>query len=114
MIMVEHLPFNFGEKVGFLNYFQKALNPNVCRVSRTTLTRTLFHLYKKKSKKNLVKKFKNLNGQVAICSDIWSDHWQLHSYMGITAHYIDNDWVLQKRVLAFRVFDQSHTADNIY
>ena len=44
----------------------------------------------------------------------WSDHWQLHSYIGVTAHYIDSDWVLQKRILAFRVFDQAHSADNIY
>ena len=47
MVAVEHLPFNFGEKVGFVNYCQKALNPSACRVPRTTLTRTLFNLYKK-------------------------------------------------------------------
>ena len=34
--------------------------------------------------------------------------------MGVIAHYIDSDWVLQKRILAFRVFDQSHTVNNIY
>ena len=44
-----------------------------------------------KSKKDLVKYFKNFDGQVAIYSDIWSDHWQLHSYMGVTFYYIDND-----------------------
>ena len=113
MIAVEHLPFNFGEKVGFVNYCQKALNPSACRVPRTTLTRTLFSLYKK-SKKELIQYFKNYDGRIVICSDIWSDHWQLHSYMGVTAHYIDSDWILQKRILAFRVFDQAHTADNIY
>ena len=32
----------------------------------------------------------------------------------VTIHYIDSDWMLQKRILAFRVFDQAHTADNIY
>ena len=69
MVTVEHLPFNFGEKVGFLNYCQKALNPSACRVSRTTFTCTHFNLYKK-NKKDLVKYFKNFNGRVAICSDI--------------------------------------------
>ena len=34
--------------------------------------------------------------------------------MGVTAHYIDSDWILQKRILAFKVFDQAHTTDNIY
>ena len=50
MIAVEHLPFNFGENVDFVNYCQKALNPSACRVPRTTLTRTLFNLYKKVKK----------------------------------------------------------------
>ena len=47
MVAVEHLSFNFGEKVGFINYYQKALNPSACCVPRSTLTRTLFNLYKK-------------------------------------------------------------------
>ena len=34
--------------------------------------------------------------------------------MGVTAHYIDNDRILQKQILAFRVFVQFHTVDNIY
>ena len=48
MVAIEHLPFNFGEKVGFINYSQKALNLSVSRVPRFILTRTLFNFYKKK------------------------------------------------------------------
>ena len=79
----------------------------------TTLTCTLFNLYKN-SKKELIQYFKNYDGRIVIYSYIWSDHWQLHSYMGVTAYYIDSNWVLQKRILAFRVFDEAHTVDNIY
>ncbi|KAK2638123.1 hypothetical protein Ddye_025918 [Dipteronia dyeriana] len=39
MVAVEHLLFSFGEKVGFIKYCHKALNPAACRVPRTTLTR---------------------------------------------------------------------------
>ncbi|KAL5738266.1 hypothetical protein ACOSP7_031027 [Xanthoceras sorbifolium] len=53
-------------------------------------------------------------GRVSVCADIWSDHWQKHSYLGLTCHYVDQSWELQKRILAFRVFDDTHTADNIY
>ena len=67
MVTVEHLPFNFGEKVDFVNYCQKALNSSACRVLKPTLTRTLFNLYRK-SKKYLIKCFKNYNGRVSICS----------------------------------------------
>ena len=69
MVAVEHLPFNFGEKVGFVNYCQKTLNPSACHVPRTTLTHTLFNLYRK-SKKDFIKYFKNYDGRVAICFDI--------------------------------------------
>ena len=51
MVFIEHLPFNFGEKVGFLNYCQRALNPSTCLVPRIILIRTLFDLYKKKKKR---------------------------------------------------------------
>ena len=50
MVAVEHLLFNFGEKVGFVSYCQKALNPSACRIPRTTFTSTLFNLYKKVKK----------------------------------------------------------------
>ena len=39
---------------------------------------------------------------------------QQHSYLGVTCHFIDNSWIMQKRILAFRVFDGSHSAQNIY
>ena len=42
-------------------------------------------------KKDLVKYFEIFGGRVSICFDIWSDHWQLYSYMCVTTHYIDND-----------------------
>ena len=111
-ISVEHLSFSIGEKVGFVDYCQNALNPAAKRVPRTTLTRTVHKLYKN-GKKELQTLFNNCNGRVAICSDVWSDHWNVLSYMGITCHWIDDEWNLQKRLIAFRVFDIRHTATNI-
>ena len=50
MISMEHLSFNFGEKIGFVNYCQNALNPCAKRISRNTLKRTLYKLYSKEKK----------------------------------------------------------------
>ena len=50
-VAVDHLSFSFGEKLGFNNYCQKALNPQAKRVPRTTLTRTLKSLYRKTKKR---------------------------------------------------------------
>ena len=47
MVAVENLSFNFGENVGFINYYQRALNPSASCVPRTTLTYT-FLIYIKR------------------------------------------------------------------
>ena len=113
MVAVEHLSFSFGERVGFVNYCRKALNPAACRVPRATLTLTLEKIYEKEKKK-LEKYFEKYNSRVSVCADIWTDHWRSHSYIGVTCHFMDNAWNIQKRILAFRVFDDAHTAHHIY
>ena len=84
------MSFNFGENVGFVDYCQNALNPTAKWVPRIILTQTVHKLYKN-GKKELQRLFNNFNGRVAICSDVWSDHWNVHSYMGITCHWIDDE-----------------------
>ena len=69
MVVVEHLPFSFGENVGFINYCWQALNPDVCRFSRVTLTETLEKIYIKEKRK-LEKYFEKYNGRVSVCADI--------------------------------------------
>ena len=51
MVAVEHLLFNFGEKISFVNYCQKALNPSACCIHRSSLIGTFFNLYRKSIKK---------------------------------------------------------------
>ena len=113
LVSVEHLAFNFGEKLNFVTYCQNALNPAAKRVPRTTLTRTIKKLYKK-GKAEFQNFFFNFKGRVSLCCDIWSDHWQQHHYLGITCHWIDDAWCIQKRLLAYRVFDESHNAQNLW
>ena len=97
----------------FTNYVHKALQPAACRSGRNTTKRYVLNLFKK-GKESLTNMFKDFKYRVAICSDIWSDNFQTHSYMGVTCHWIDESWTLQKRIIAFRVFDDPHTAHNIY
>ncbi|KAK2651773.1 hypothetical protein Ddye_011629 [Dipteronia dyeriana] len=113
MVAVERLPFSFGEKVGFVNYCQTALNPAMQRVPRVTLTCALFSIYKKEKHK-LKSFFFQYQDRVSVCADILTDNFGSHHYMGVTCHYIDNNWNMQKRIIAFRVFDESHTAHNIF
>jgi hypothetical protein len=52
--------------------------------------------------------------KVAITSDIWTAGKHGLSYSCITAHYIDDAWNLQKRVISFRVLESPHTAEVIF
>ncbi|KZV58400.1 hypothetical protein F511_29755, partial [Dorcoceras hygrometricum] len=86
--------------------------PAIRRIPRNTLKRTI-HKLVATQKKESIKEFASLDNKVSLCSDIWSDHWQSCSYMGITCHWIDNEWNIQKRLLAYRCFNDPHTAQNI-
>ena len=113
VLAVEGLSFSFAQKVGFNDWMVNHVQPAYKPISRQTATRKMVKRFYLR-KNELIDYFqKNDKIQVSICSDIWSDHWQNHSYMGVTCHWIDDRFVLHKRVLAFRVFDESHTARNI-
>ena len=47
---MEHLSFNFDDKVGFVNYYQNALNPCAKRIPKNTLKCTLYKFYSKEKK----------------------------------------------------------------
>jgi hypothetical protein len=51
---------------------------------------------------------------VSITSDIWTAGKHGLGYSCVTGHWIDDQWVLQKRILSFRVLDSPHTANVIF
>ena len=54
------------------------------------------------------------NNKVSITSDIWTAGKHGLGYSCVTGHWIDDQWVLQKRILSFRVLDSPHTANVIF
>ncbi|CAH9107811.1 unnamed protein product [Cuscuta epithymum] len=112
-IVEENLPYLFSESVSFKEYAQTCLNPQFRSYSRKTVKKEIIRLYKAE-KLNLQIFFANYDGRVTVCSDIWEDTYHNLHYLGLTAHYVDDDWNLHKRVLAFREFNDRHTAEHIY
>lgn len=45
-------------------------------------------------------------------SDIWSGNAK-EDYLIVVAHYINNDWQLEKRVIGLVLIDVSHSGENI-
>lgn len=113
MVAAEALAFNFSQRVVFNDWLSTELQPAHRPISRQTCQRKMMKRYIIR-KAELVDYFKNHPDlKISICSDIWSDHWQDNSYMGITSHWVDEKFILHKRVLAFRKFNEAHNAKNI-
>jgi hypothetical protein len=95
--MHEH-PFSVVEEEGF-NLMMKRGIPEWNRVSRVTIRADSFKVYEfeKKKLKDLFKKVE----RISLTTDLWKSKAQKIEYMVITAHFVDLDWKLQKRVINF-------------
>lgn len=50
---------------------------------------------------------------VALTFDIWSDRYRRRSYLTITLHFVDKNFILKNLTLATRYFRDRHTGENI-
>ncbi|XP_020114531.1 zinc finger BED domain-containing protein RICESLEEPER 2-like [Ananas comosus] len=105
MIIVHEYPFTMVEHTWF-NILCKALNPNFQKVSRNTIKNECLKAYETEKEK-LKKVLKNVD-KISLTCDCWTSK-QTIGYMALTAHYIDSEWQLQKRVIAFIELEPPHT-----
>jgi hypothetical protein len=109
MVIEDELPFMFGEKSGFKN-FVKVAAPRWTPPSRRTCTRDIVKTYfEEKAKMKLF--FKSNCERVCLTTDCWTSQQQ-DSYMTVTAHFIDKDWQLHKKVISFFKV-KGHKGDDI-
>lgn len=84
--------------------------PEYVLPSRMTVARGCFQLYLKEKEK--LKEFLRSSCQrVFVTTDSWTSNQRIN-YMCLTAHFIDKDWKLQKRILNFCPIS-SHRGDAI-
>ena len=63
-------------------------------------------------RENLKKYFVNFEGKTCSTSDIWTS--LIHKgFLCITAHYIDSEWMLNKRIISFKIINTPHSGKNI-
>lgn len=98
MIIEDEQPFVFGEKPGFKKFMALAC-PRFNLPSRRTCTRDTVQLYFQQKAK-LKHFFKEHCDRVCLTTDGWTSQTQ-DSYMTVTAHFIDNDWCLHKKIISF-------------
>jgi hypothetical protein len=98
MIVVDELPFKFVEGEGFL-YFMSVVQPKLTIPKRMTVARDCWDLYTSEKLK-LKSVFNKTNQSICLTTDCWT-YVQNMSYLCLTAHFIDHDWKMHKRILNF-------------
>ncbi|KAL4302000.1 hypothetical protein GQ457_10G011150 [Hibiscus cannabinus] len=98
MIVVDELPFRIVEGEGFKQFLSIAC-PRFHLPSRFIVRRDCLDLFNS-MKKSLKNSFEQGTGRMCLTTDTWTS-LQRVSYMVLTAHWIDAEWKLQKRIINF-------------
>ncbi|KAG7943234.1 hypothetical protein I3843_15G028400 [Carya illinoinensis] len=97
MLVIDELPFKFVEGEGFKK-FMLVVQPRWNGIpSRVTVAKDIFKLYlrEKDKLKSALK-----GQQICLTTDTWTSV-QNFNYMCLTAHFIDEDWKMNKRIISF-------------
>ncbi|KAI3919344.1 hypothetical protein MKX01_040898 [Papaver californicum] len=111
MIILHELPFSMVEYVSF-RMVLTSLQPNFKLVKRNTERSDCMKVYNSE-KKLLYETFSNVQIRISLTTDMWTCNSQNKGYMALTAHYIDEKWRIQKRILSFSAVDGQHSGVNI-
>ncbi|KAL2930501.1 Zinc finger BED domain-containing protein RICESLEEPER 2 [Bienertia sinuspersici] len=111
-IMFHSYPFNIVEHVK-LRELHSYLNPNVIHISRNTI---LAYCWKEhdRLKLRMCDSLSQVSSRICFTSDCWSSKVTSRGYLSLTAHYIDNNWILRSHILNFKYFPPPHKGQDIY
>ncbi|XP_024004951.1 zinc finger BED domain-containing protein RICESLEEPER 2-like [Eutrema salsugineum] len=87
------------------------LNADVKFISRNTAAKDVYRFYENETAK-LKNELASLPGWISFTTDLWSAITH-EGYMCITAHYIDRNWKLNNKILAFCALPPPHTGINL-
>lgn len=102
MIVNHEYPLAMVDHIGFKRY-SNSLNPDFKVISRNTVKADIFREYNEE-RRRLEKVLAKNKSRIAFTSDMWTCTNQRKGYMAVTAHYIDDDWVLQNQLIRYISF----------
>ncbi|KAJ7981896.1 Zinc finger BED domain-containing protein [Quillaja saponaria] len=108
MIILHGYPLSMAEHVGF-KVFAKNLQPMFEVVPNSVVELSCLDIYGREKQKvfDIVNK---LQSRINLSIEMWSSP-ENSEYLCLAAHYIDEDWTLQRKILNFVTLDSSHTED---
>ena len=105
-IIKHNLPYSFVEYDGIRD-LHSYLNPEYKSISRKTVVADVFKFYldqKALLKKNLLQS----RGRICLTSDCWTAITG-EGYLCLTAHFVDERWHLNSKILSFSRMEPPHT-----
>ena len=109
MIIVHDYPFRMVEHAWF-NILMRYMNASYKFIGRKKIRAECMKVYL--SEKEILKKQLKSVESISLTCDLWTSNQTL-SYLAVVAHYIDDDWVMQCRVLNFIELDPPHSGSVI-
>ncbi|KAJ9557436.1 LOW QUALITY PROTEIN: hypothetical protein OSB04_012050 [Centaurea solstitialis] len=110
LFFVGELPFKFVENEAFVEY-TNALNGRVSLPSRHKISRDVANFYIQERTK-MAQYLSNPKTTIHLTTHTWTSSCQRVNYMVVTAHFIDENWEMHKRIINFREID-SHKGEDI-
>ncbi|KAL5570508.1 hypothetical protein UlMin_027083 [Ulmus minor] len=111
MIIRHEYSLSMVDHEGFVEY-SNTLQPMFKVVSRNTIRYDILKMYKGE-KVMAIKLIEANKSRIAIITDMWTTSNQKKGYMVVTAHYIDDSWILQSKILRFMYVPCPHNAETI-
>ncbi|XP_050218994.1 zinc finger BED domain-containing protein RICESLEEPER 1-like [Mercurialis annua] len=108
MIILHGYSLSMVEHVGFKT-FVKNLQPLFQVAPNSSIENSCVEIYKKEKQK-VYEMINRLQGRINLSIEMWSSA-ENTEYLCLTAHYIDEDWKLQKKIINFVTLDSSHPED---
>jgi len=110
MIITHGAPFNIVEWKVFRKY-QKFMNEECKWISRNTIKADVMEIYKVEKEK-LKSQLAQIPGRVCLTSDCWTSCTN-NGYISLTAHFVDVNWKLNSKILAFSHLKPPHSGSQL-
>ncbi|KAK3016039.1 hypothetical protein RJ639_007682 [Escallonia herrerae] len=97
MIILHEYPLSIVDHMGFRRY-SSALQPLFKVPTRNTIKNDIMKIYDHERVQTM-KLLEEVRSRIAITTDLWTSGNQKKGFMAVTSHFIDEDFVLQSRLL---------------
>ncbi|KAL4582630.1 hypothetical protein LXL04_007187 [Taraxacum kok-saghyz] len=106
-IVMHNLPLCFVDYIGIKDLFAY-VSEELNLISRNTVRADIVNMHSRETNK-LSMLLKEAPGRICLTSDLWSSI-TTDGYISLTTHFVDKNWILQKRLLNFSEMPPPHNA----